>query len=744
MTDSKIEHRPPADDDRLQIHKPKNGAVGLKAVRESIRQMGRYMDMPKALRASLKMNQKGGFDCPGCAWPDPEDERSSVAEYCENGIKALAEEATKFKADPDFFRQHSVVELSRMTDFELGKSGRITHPMHLPEGATHYEEISWEDAFAKVAEHLHSITPDEAIFYTSGRTSNEAAFLYGLMVRAYGTNNLPDCSNMCHESSGRALSQTLGIGKGSVRLSDLYKADLIIVMGQNPGTNHPRMLNALEKCKDNGGKIVAVNPLKEAGLVRYTNPQKPLRVLTGGIELADLHLPVPINADMALTKSLMLKLLEKENQSGQIFDHKFIKELTTGFDEFVADLEQQDLDACIRQSGISESLIDQLAEMIAESKKIIICWAMGLTQQVNGVATIRELVNLLLLKGSVGIEGGGTCPVRGHSNVQGDRTMGIWEKMPEPYFDRLDKAFDISAHRKHGLDTVESIKAMHSGEAKVFLAMGGNFLSAAPDTDFTAQALRNCKLTVHVSTKPNRSHLVHGKEALILPCLGRTEIDIQNSGYQFVSVENSMGVVHSSKGILQPISDQLKSEPAIIAGLASAIFCKSEDVKIDWNQLVSDYDLIREKIEAVIPGFDNYNQRIRVETGFELPNGARTREFTTPDGKAHFTINTLPKEKLKNGQFQLMTVRSHDQYNTTIYGLNDRYRGIEQGRKIVLMNPDDIMQHGFQPNDLVNIYSIHQGKTRSVFNFKIIPYEIPKTCLATYFPEANPLVAIES
>ena len=737
-------HRANVDDDCIVVKPQKESSVGIPAVIESLRQMGKNMSPVKAIRGSLKVNQKGGFDCPGCAWPDSDDERSFIAEYCENGIKALAEEATKRLATPEFFAQNSVVQLSQLSDHKLGKSGRITEPMFLPAGGSHYEPITWEAAFEKIANQLRSIEPNEAIFYTSGRTSNEAAFLYATMVRAYGTNNLPDCSNMCHESSGRALSTTLGIGKGSVRLSDFYESDLVIVMGQNPGTNHPRMLSALERCKDNGGKIISVNPLREAGLVKYANPQRPMRVLSGGIALADLHLPIPINRDMALLKAWMLILREKEEQGEAVFDRDFISEHTAGFDEFFDDLSRQNLETCIHESGLKESEIRQAADMIAASKKVIVCWAMGLTQHQNGVATIREIVNLLLLKGSVGIPGGGTCPVRGHSNVQGDRTMGIWEKMPEAYHRRLDETFGIKSPREHGYDTVNAIKAMHAGKAKFFFGMGGNFLSAAPDTDFTATALRNCEMTVHVSTKLNRSHLVHGKEALILPCLGRTETDNQASGGQFVSVENSMGVVHSSRGILKSVSGHLKSEPAIVAGLSNALFVDRDDVSIDWDGMVADYDRIREKIETVIPGFENYNANVRQDAGFELPNGARSRKFTTADGKAHFSINELTRDVLEEGQFHLTTIRSHDQYNTTIYDLNDRYRGIEQGRKVVFMNPEDAAALGLKKLDRVNIRSVFGGQSRRVFDFKVVPYDIPRRCLAAYFPEANPLVSIDS
>lgn len=739
-------HRGNVDDKKLKIKEQKESSVGLRAVAESFKQLGKHMSAPDAVRTTLRVNQAQGFDCTGCAWPDPDDERSVIAEYCENGIKALAEEATKRRVTPEFYSRNSVLELSRLSDFELGKSGRITSPMYLSPGGTHYEEISWEGAFEKIAFHLNSISPDESIFYTSGRTSNEAAFLYGLFARAYGTNNLPDCSNMCHESSGKALSQTLGLSKGSIRLRDFYESELVIVIGQNPGTNHPRMLSALERCKENGGKIISVNPLREAGLVRYTNPQKAMRVLTGGIPLSDLHLSIPINRDLPLLKAWLLILLEKERTGQPVFDHAFINEFTDGIDALVSHLDGENLDNCIRESGLPEEQVREAAEMIADRDKIIICWAMGLTQQENGVATIRELVNLLLLKGSVGIDGGGTCPVRGHSNVQGDRTMGIWEKMPETYHQKLETAFGIHSPRKHGYDTVDAIKAMHAGKAKVFFAMGGNFLSAAPDTDLTAAALRNCLLTVHVATKPNRSHLIHGREALILPCLGRTEIDVQKTGKQFISVENSMGVVHSSQGILNPLSKKLMSEPAIIAGLAKTVFKNkgSNGSDINWDWLAADYDRIRNKIEEVIPGFQNYNERVRSKAGFELPNGPRVRKFTNAGGKARFTVNPIQEFKLKEGHFCLMTIRSHDQYNTTIYGLNDRYRGIEQGRKVVFMNRVDATKLGLNAKDRVNIVAMHGDERKVVFDFKVVPYDIPQGCLAAYFPEANPLVYIQS
>ena len=740
-----VHHRPPASSDKLKLKKPPRKGVGLPAIGSAIYQMGKWMDLPDALKASFKMNQKKGFDCPGCAWPDPDDDRSRLGEYCENGIKAMAEERTKYRADRDFWRKHSVAELSNWSEFKLGKSGRITEPMYLPAGATHYEPISWEDAFKKIGNCLQGLEhPDEAIFYTSGRTSNEAAFLYGLFARMYGTNNLPDCSNMCHESSGRGLSESLGVGKGSVSLEDLHEAEVIMIIGQNPGTNHPRMLNALETCKSRGGKIIAVNPLKEVGLIHYTNPQKPLRILSGGVNLADVYLQVRINGDLALLKAMMLKLLELHEAGQDVLDEAFIAEYTQGFEALKQDLQQYDFSQLVQQTGLQEEDVLQAVELIAKRKKIIIAWAMGVTQQPNGVDNIKEIVNLLLLKGAIGKAGAGTCPVRGHSNVQGDRTMGIWEQMGDWYHDRIDEVFDFKSPREHGYDTVGAINAMAEGKARFFLGMGGNFVSATPDTDLTARGLQSCDMTVHVSTKPNRSHLVHGKEAIILPCLGRTEMDVQASGYQFVSVENSMSVVHNSKGVLRPVSEQLRSEPAIIAQLAMAVLPAEVQKKADWQGMMDDYDLIRDKIEAVIPGFDNYNVRVREGAGFYLPNVARDRRFRPADNKAHFSVTSVPDNELEPGFFHLMTMRSHDQYNTTIYGLNDRYRGVSGDRRIILMSTSDMDKLDLQAKDRIDVTSHFQEEKRMVKGFRVVPYDIPPGCLGAYFPEANPLVHIDN
>ncbi|GJM31583.1 MAG: formate dehydrogenase subunit alpha [Saprospiraceae bacterium] len=734
----------PEDLGDLKLGPIKEKSVGIPAVMAGFSDVVQYMNVADAAKTLFKLNQKGGIDCPGCAWPDPDDERSKLGEYCENGVKAIAEEVQKKTIDKQFFAKHSIAELIKWTDFELGKQGRITEPLMLRAGADHYEPITWRDAFQLIADELNALdSPDEAIFYTSGRTSNEAAFLYQLFVREFGTNNLPDCSNMCHESSGTGLSETVGIGKGSVTLPDIYEADLLIVMGQNPGTNHPRMLTALERCKENGGKIITINPLPEAGLMNFVNPQRPLKVFSGGTDLTDLFLQVKINGDVALLKAIMSLLwYEEKNRPGSVFDMDFIVEKTLGYEAFLDDLRKQDFNTLAEASGVARDKIKMAVEMIRKSQKIIICWAMGLTQHENGVDNVREIVNLLLLKGSIGKPGAGTCPVRGHSNVQGDRTMGIWDAPKPEFLDQLKATFGFEPPRKNGYGVVEAIKAMHNHQAHVFIAMGGNFVSATPDTNYTAQALRNCRLTAHVSTKLNRSHLVHGRQALILPCLGRTDKDTQRDGEQFVSIENSTGVVQSSKGILAPPSTKLLSEPAIVARMAMATL--GEQSKVDWQLMINNYDHIRDAIEQVIPGFDNYNQQVREQGGFYLPNGARKQEFNTPSGKAHFSITKVPKNELQADEYIMMTVRSHDQFNTTIYGLNDRYRGIANERRVVMMNREDMAIAGILEKQVVNLVSNYNGKVRTARQFRVVPYDIPKRCVATYFPEANVLVPIQN
>lgn len=727
----------------LKITEPPKNSVGFGAIRSVFNQVKKYMNMLDAINIMSKLNQKGGFDCPGCAWPDPDDERTMLGEFCENGIKAIAEEAQNKTIGADFFTNYSVDLLSSWSDFELGKSGRLAEPLYLPVGATNYESISWEEAFKKIGGRLKSLKdPDEAIFYTSGRTTNEAAFLYQLFVRAYGTANLPDCSNMCHEASGKALTETLGIGKGSVTLGDFYKADLIMVIGQNPGTNHPRMLAALEKCKENGGEIIAINPLEEVGLKKFTNPQSPLKLLKGGTDIADLFVQVTINGDVALFKAIMLQLLKKEETEGGIFDHAFIEDHTDGYNLFLNDLKKYDYNVCVEKSGVSDQIITKIVTKIIKHERIIICWAMGLTQHENAVDNIRELVNLLLLKGSIGKEGAGTCPVRGHSNVQGDRTMGIWEAAPQSFLDKLEGKYGFKPAAMHGYAVIDAIEAMHAKKASVFIGMGGNFVSAAPDTNYTAEAMSNCDLTVHISTKLNRSHLVTGKEALILPCLGRSEKDVQVSGEQIQSVENSMGIVSSTKGVLNPCSTNLLSEVAIVCRIAMASL--KDNFSINWQEYMADYSLIRTDIQGLIKGFENYNRQLENPSGFYLPNGARERIFNTVSNKAQFSVNKISERILKEGDFMMMTIRSHDQFNTTIYGLDDRYRGVFNERRIVFMNPKDIQLNGFKEKEIVAITSEYKGVIRKADAFKIVPYNIPRNCCATYFPEANVLVPINS
>lgn len=725
----------------LEIKPPKEVAAGIEAVKSALHHIAKESGMVRGNRVLLNMNQKKGFDCPGCAWPDPET-RSKIAEYCENGAKAIAEETTLKRVDPAFFEKYSVEELSQKSDYWLGKSGRITQPMYLKANSSHYEPISWENAFTMIARDLNQLdSPNEAVFYTSGRASNEAAFMYQLFVRQFGTNNLPDCSNMCHESSGKALSYSLGIGKGSVTLDDFNQAQVILVIGQNPGTNHPRMLTALQNAKKKGAKIVHINPLPETGLQAFKNPQK----LSGWVgkagALSDIFLQVKVNGDMALLKGLLKLMADKEsNKANSVFDHEFINKYTVGFGDFWEDIKKVDIEECIRESGISKEQLVQTAELLSNNDRMIACWAMGLTQHKNSVAMIQQVVNLLLVKGSIGKPGAGTCPVRGHSNVQGDRTMGIWEKPSQALLDGLEKRFGFAPPQAHGYDTVEAIEAMHEGQAKIFFALGGNFLSATPDTVYTARALQNCELTVQVSTKLNRSHLITGKQALILPCLGRTELDAQQSGKQFVSVENSMGVVHKSQGRLKPASSHLLSEPAIVAKLAQATL--GNKTNIDWQAMMDNYDVVRDHIEASIAGFTQYNKRVRQASGFDLPNVARERKFR--NGKAYFTTHPIPQNPLAKDEFIMMTIRSHDQFNTTIYGLDDRYRGIYNERRIVMMNQEDMKELGLKSKQQVNLKGVYEGEQRVAPAFLVVPFDIPRRCIATYFPEANVLVPLHS
>ncbi len=722
----------------IRLSEPAAYAAGLKAVKVTLEHTFKEMGIYRALSTLSHMNQKDGFDCPGCAWPDPE-KPSKLGEYCENGAKALSEEATTKRVDKSFFATHSVEELSLWSDYHIGKSGRLTEPMVLKPGSVHYEPISWDESFKLIAKKLQDLdSPDEAIFYTSGRSSNEAAFLYGLFSRAYGTNNMPDCSNMCHESSGVALGETLGIGKGSVKLEDFDEAEVVMVIGQNPGTNHPRMLSALEKCKVNGGKVITINPLEEAGLKRFKNPQEIKGILGSGETITDIHLQVKINQDVPMLKLILKKLAALDKGGKNVFDHEFINTYTEGYEALLQDLNHYSESDLLEQSGVSESTIDEAVALLAEKKKIIICWAMGLTQHKNGVENIKECVNLLLLKGSLGKPGAGTCPVRGHSNVQGDRSVGIMHFVSEELNQAIEKTFGFKAPTKEGFDTVRAVKAMHDGRAKVFIGLGGNFASAVSDTEYTAEALQNCDLTVNISTKLNRTHLVTGKTALLLPTLGRSDMDLKDGKPRFFTVENSMGKVHRSKGVLPPASDNLKSEPEIVGGIANAYFNGNHPV--DWKNLSADYELLREKMGTVLTGFKDMNDKSK-GGGFYLPNNVRELDFSKlPNQKAQFSVCGLPEHKLSSGEFILMTIRSHDQFNTTIYGLNDRYRGVHNERRVVFMNPRDMEKFKLNKLDVVNLISTYDQKERKAVKFLVIPYNIPEGNLASYYPETNVLV----
>ncbi|MBJ8346789.1 FdhF/YdeP family oxidoreductase [Antrihabitans sp. YC2-6] len=736
------------DESAVSVTDAKSKAAGLTAVAVSLRRSVEQMGVVRTTRALTRVNQNHGFDCPGCAWPEPTGHRRP-AEFCENGAKAVAEEATLRTVDPAFFARHSVDDLATKTGYWLGQQGRLTHPMALLPGATHYTPIEWEDAYRLIADNLRGLaSPNEAVFYTSGRTSNEAAFLYQLLVRSYGTNNLPDCSNMCHESSGTALTSAIGIGKGSVSIDDVAQADLIIIAGQNPGTNHPRMLSVLETAKRNGAKIIAINPLPEAGLMGFKDPQRASGLLRGGTEIADEFLQIRIGGDMALFQGLGRLLLEADDAApGTVVDRAFIENHCAGFAEYEAHLRTVDLDTVVEASGLTRAQLSETAAALAASERTITCWAMGLTQQRHAVATIEEATNLLLLRGMIGKPGAGVCPVRGHSNVQGDRTMGIFEKMPEEFHAALDTEFAITTPREHGFDTVDSIRAMRDGRAKFFFAMGGNFVAATPDTEVTEAALRQCDLTVQVSTKLNRSHVVPGRTALILPTLGRTDLDEHNGVKQHVSVEDSMSMVHLSTGRLKPVSKQLRSEVAIVCQLGAELFGPAHQVP--WAEFENDYDRIRDAIARVVPGCEDYNARVRDRNGFLLPHPPRdTREFHTTTGKANFAVNELRWVPTPVGRLILQTMRSHDQYNTTIYGLDDRYRGVKGGRKVIFVNPDDITALGFTEGDHVNVVSEWSDpagniQERRVEGFRIVGYSTPRGNAAAYYPETNPLIPLD-
>ncbi|WP_248278940.1 FdhF/YdeP family oxidoreductase [Brevibacterium sp. 'Marine'] len=729
------------DENDLVISEPKTAAAGLKAVEVAFERGLRQGGASRTVRSMFRVNQPDGVDCPGCAWPESITGDRKKIEFCENGAKALAEENTTRVATPGWWEQHPISVLEEKTEYWLGQSGRITHPMIIREGESHYSPISWAEAFETIADHIRATEPDRSVFYTSGRTPNETAFLYQLFARSLGTNNLPDCSNMCHESSGTALSPTIGIGKGTVSLEDLEQAELIFVVGQNPGTNHPRMLGTLAECRRNGGKVVAVNPLPEAGLLRFKDPQTPKGLLADGERTSDEFLQIRVGGDQALFQALGHLLLKKEAEApGTVIDQEFIESSTDGFTAYAEARQELNWAEIELATGLERAEIEHVADLLAKSRATIFCWALGITQQPHSVDTIKEIINLLLLQGNFGKPGAGACPVRGHSNVQGDRTFGIWEKPKEDFLQRLDAEFGIEAPRKHGYDSTEAMHAMARGDVDVFVSLGGNLAMANSDTAAMEAGLRRTGLTVHISTKPNRSHVVHGKTSIVLPTLGRTDKDDKHpSGAQFLSVENSMSVVSRTQGRLEPVSDHLLAEPVLLARIAEAVF--GPDHVIDWKAMAEDYDVIRDRISRVVEGTEEFNRRVRDKYGFVLPNPPRdTRTFATAEGRAQFSTRELEYLLPPEGHLVLQTMRSHDQYNTTFYGLDDRYRGISGGRRVILINPADLGPAGVDDGQLVDVISVFNGEERRAEKFRMVAYPTARGCVAAYYPEANALV----
>ncbi|BBG05238.1 MULTISPECIES: FdhF/YdeP family oxidoreductase [Pseudonocardia] len=735
-----------AEESELRVTERKTSAAGAKAVAVSMKRSLAEQGVVKTARNLLTLNQVDGFDCMSCAWPDPEPGERHTAEFCENGAKAVAWEGDRRQVTPEFFARHSIEDLRTRSAHWLESQGRLLHPMVRRDGGTHYEPISWESAFELIGEHLRALdSPDQANFYTSGRASNEAAFAYQLFARAFGTNNLPDCSNMCHESTGVGLSQSIGIGKGSVSLRDLHEAELIVISGQNPGTNHPRMLSALELAKKNGARILAINPLPEAGLLKFDNPQH-ARGMTGiGTRLADEFLQIRSGGDLALWQAFgHLLLAAEERNPGSVLDRDFVERHTNGFEDYAAHVKDLDRDAVVAATGLDWEQIEKAAAMLVSSERTVNCWAMGITQHRNAVNTIREMVNVSLLQGMIGKPGAGLCPVRGHSNVQGDRTMGIWEQMPDQFLDRIRDEFGFDPPREHGNDSIATVKAMAAGHGKVFVGLGGNFSQAMSDTGVTEPALEQCALTVQISTKLNRSHVVAGTDALILPALGRTEKDLTGGRAQQVTVEDSMSAVHASHGRSQPAGELLRSEVDIVCNIARATL--GADHVVPWAEFTTDYDRIRDRIGRVVPGCEAYTEKVARSGGFTLPHPPRdSREFPTTSGKAEFAVSPLTVTTLPEGRLVLQSLRSHDQFNTTVYGLDDRYRGIHSGRRVVFISPADLRELGYADGDRVNLVSEWtDGTVRRADDFRLVSYSTPKGCIAAYYPETNPLVALDS
>ncbi|MGO2112508.1 MAG: FdhF/YdeP family oxidoreductase [Pseudoclavibacter sp.] len=732
------------DEDAVKITKPETHAAGVTGVMVAMERGIAQGGIARTAASMLRVNQRGGFDCPGCAWPEPDGKRKA-AEFCENGAKAIAEENTLRTVGPEWWAEHSIADLENKTEYWLGNQGRITHPMVIRPGDTHYSPLTWTDAFELIGERIRATTPDRCVFYTSGRTANETAFMYQLFARSIGTNNLPDCSNMCHESSGSAMNPTIGIGKGTVSLEDIHQSKLVFVVGQNPGTNHPRMLSALKDCKDNGGTIVAVNPLPEAGLLNFRDPQTASGVIGGGTPIADEFLQIKVGGDLALFQAFgHLLLAEEARNPGTVVDREFVEANTDGFEAYAEARATIDWDEIETATGLPRVQIERIARLLIESPATIFCWALGITQQPHSVDTIKEIINLLLVQGNFGKPGAGACPVRGHSNVQGDRTMGIYEKPAEAMLASIDDEFKITSPREWGLDSVETVEAFENDDVDVFVSMGGNFALAASDTEALEAGMQRAGLTVHISTKPNRSHVVHGKTSLILPTLGRTDADDKHAaGAQFLSVEDSMSMVHTTQGRLRPVSEHLLAEPVIVARMAEAAL--GLDHPIDWRAMADDYDVIRERISRTLPGFEDFNRRVRQRNGFQLPSPPRdTRSFATSIGRGLFTVSPLEYLQPPAGHLILQTMRSHDQYNTTFYGLDDRYRGIKDGRRVVLIHPDDLRDLGLEDRQLVDVISVFNGAERRADRFRLVEYPTARNCAAAYFPEANGLVHREN
>ncbi len=726
----------------LNHDEPKSFAGGIDSVLSSLSYLYKETGMFRSRKIIASLNQEGGFECPGCAWPNPDKNRSHF-EFCESGAKNLSAEATTKQITPEFFSKWPVHDLKLTSGFWLEQQGRLTHPMFLEENATHYKPITWEDAFGIISKELNSLNhPDEAVFYASGRTSIEAAYLYQLFARSFGTNNLPSSANLCHEPSGKALAMSLGQGKSSIALEDFPKANAIFVIGHNPGSNHPRMLKSLQEAARNGCKIVAVNPMPEASLIGFSDPQEAGSYFGKRTSLAHLYLQPVINGDMALIRGIVKATLEAHGRFGNIIDNDFILNHSSGFELYKQTVLETPWEVLVSASGIDKIQILEAAEIYYNAKNVIACWCLGIAHHRNSVETIREIINLLLLRGNIGKPGAGVCPVRGHSNIQGIRSVGVGENMPVAFLEAMERHFPINIPRKPGMSVIPAIKSMAEGKTKVLISLGGNLASAVPDTTYTEQALSQCQLTVMISTKLNMSHIITGKKALILPCLSRSEEDVSSGIKQSVTIEDAMGKIGFSYGCLSPISHNLKSETSIIAGIAIATL--GDKPNIDWKKFETDYKYIRSSIAETIPAFLNLDDEPQSKQGFYLNNPLRNHIFKTNNSKAQFSNYQLDMVVPEIGELMLMTIRSHDQFNTSVFGLNDRYRGINNERRVLFMNRDDMHDRHISPEQLVSISSFYDNKVRKLEGYYAIQYPIRQGCVAAYFPEANALLSINN